>query len=379
MYKNTFLLIKNTIRKKPDNSNLNFKIFNLRKLIFFLFIFFIILLIINTILIEIKKPGNNLNKFIKKIIFHEMFLYKEDEKKNDSNKKLIQICMSLDNKIIFPTLISMTSALDNNNKSNNILVYNLLLSYNFNKTNIEIFESLKHNYNVLINYYIIPHIFKNFKRWHSGTYCHYYKILIPMIFSNLKRIIYLDGDTLIFTDLLEMYNLPFHNNYILGSQATSLHILKKFKIKAKYLINAGVILFNIEEIRNSNKDIELLYFSMKNSKNLILPEQDSINVIYSPKIGLLPFKYGLRLIDSINTYKKYFEKNYIKKFKLTEVIDGIMKPGIIHLVFCVRKVWHKTSKSVFKNDTICKIYQEKFYYYAKKTNYYSKIYELYMK
>lgn len=48
--------------------------------------------------------------------------------------------MALNNKIIYPTLISMVSALDNNNKTNNILVYNLLLSNNFNKTNIKIFE-----------------------------------------------------------------------------------------------------------------------------------------------------------------------------------------------------------------------------------------------
>ena len=118
---------------------------------------------------------------------------------------------------------------------------------------------------------------------------------------------------------------------------------------------------------------------MKNSKNLRYPEQDSINIIYNPKIGVLPFKYGLRLIDSLKTYKNHFEKKYIKKFKLIEVINGLMKPGIIHLVFCVHKVWYKNTKSIFKNDTICKIYQDKFYYYANKTSFFSKIYDFYMK
>ena len=89
-------------------------------------------------------------------------------------------------------------------------------------------------------------------------------------------------------------------------------MLKKFKIKAKHLINAGVLLFNIKEIRKKNQDIKLLYFTMKNSKNLRYPEQDSINIIYNPKIGVLPFKYGLRLIDSLKTYKNHFEKKYIK-------------------------------------------------------------------
>jgi hypothetical protein len=49
--------------------------------------------------------------------------------------------MSLDNNIIYPTLVSMVSALENNNNKKNILSYNLLLSNDFNKENIQIFES----------------------------------------------------------------------------------------------------------------------------------------------------------------------------------------------------------------------------------------------
>jgi lipopolysaccharide biosynthesis glycosyltransferase len=60
-----------------------------------------------------------------------MFLYQEDEKMNVKNKSLINICIALDNNIIYPTLVSMISALENNKK--NILAYNLLLSDDFKK------------------------------------------------------------------------------------------------------------------------------------------------------------------------------------------------------------------------------------------------------
>ena len=83
----------------------------------------------------------------------------------------------------------MTSALENNNKSKNILAYHLLLSNNFNLQNIDIFESLKNSYEVLIYYYIIPPIFNKLKRWHSNTDCIYYKLVIPLLFQNLKKII----------------------------------------------------------------------------------------------------------------------------------------------------------------------------------------------
>ena len=213
-----------------------------------------------------------------------MFLYQEDEKMNLKNKKLIiNICMALDNNIIYQTLVSMTSALENNNNEKNILAYNLLLSDDFKKENIKVFESLKRNYPVIINYYVIPNFFGKLKTWRHGTHCHYHKIIIPILFPYLERVLYLDSDTLIFQDLSKMYNLNFNHNFVLGPQAHDKYIMNKFKIKLKVLVNVGVILFNIKKIRKYNKDIELLYFIMKNNKKLRYPEQDSMNIQYIPK------------------------------------------------------------------------------------------------
>ena len=77
--------------------------------------------------------------------------------------------MCLNDEGIYPTLISMTSALENNNNDKNILVYYLLLSHDFNVTKIDIFESLKTNYEVIINYYIIPNFFKYNRQWRGQS------------------------------------------------------------------------------------------------------------------------------------------------------------------------------------------------------------------
>ena len=73
--------------------------------------------------------------------------------------------MCLNENGIYLTLISIISALENNNKDKNILVYYLLLSHDFNTSKINIFESLKENYELRLNYYIIPNIFKYNKNW----------------------------------------------------------------------------------------------------------------------------------------------------------------------------------------------------------------------
>lgn len=295
------------------------------------------------------------------------FIYIEDKKYNIfKNKKPINISLSSDNSHIYPTLIVMVSILENNDKTNHIIVFYLLLSYDFYDSNIFIFESLKKKYDVIINYYYIPNIFKNLRRW-RGSDAIYYKLLIPLLFPNIKRMIHLDGDTLVFKDLWEMFNLPFNNNYLLA-QPTLKHIFKD-KIIKRHVINVGVILFNIEKIRQENKDFEILYFLFKNG----FTEQDAINYVILQQIGYLPFKYGIWFMGNTTTFKKWMDYSIYEKINETEVQMALNDPSIVHILRCGRKHWYKQ-----KNKKLCKKYNKLFYSYAKKTDYYEKIYNKYI-
>lgn len=121
---------------------------------------------------------------------------------------------------------------------------------------------------------------------------------------DLDRIIFLDADTLIYKDLLEMYTLPFNGNYALGFPFHSIDKIDKFIKGAKYYINVGVLLLNFGEIRNDNKDSELIRFIIEKNKDLFFPEQDSLNIIFFKKIGFLPLKYGIYLFGNIEIFKK---------------------------------------------------------------------------
>ena len=287
----------------------------------------------------------------------------------------IHISYSLDNKLIYPTLVSMVSGLENNNKNKNIIVYHLLLSHDFDTSNVEIFESLRKNYTVKINYYVIPHIFRYSKTWTAGTDCVYYKIILPIMFPNYKRIIYLDGDTLIRKDITEMFNLPFNGNYILGFPFFMGSIMDKLGINATHYINGGCLLFNIDKIRKDKKDVDLLQFTIKNNSVLRFREQDSINYVFYPKIGFLPLKYGIYMIGDKWKFKEL--SRYTRSpLNLTEGYEAVKDPAIVHFSCCWPKVWTEGSKNLFKNHNICLRYKKEFYYYANKTQYYSTIYKL---
>ena len=147
----------------------------------FMIIIFLIFLIIICLASE--------NKKMKRILFREkgkqdkisFNIFNNDYMANVINFNKIQypikeneihVSYSLDSKLIYPTYISMLSGLVNCNESN-ILVFHLLLSFNFNTSEISIFETLKETYKVKIFYYIIPNIFSRSPRWTAGTYCVY--------------------------------------------------------------------------------------------------------------------------------------------------------------------------------------------------------------
>ena len=94
-----------------------------------------------------------------------------------NNKKGIHIAMALDNSAIYSTLVSMTSALENNNKDKNILIYHLLLSNDFDMNKLSYFESLKKDYEFILNYIKIPPIFKYITKKWKRTETMQYKLL----------------------------------------------------------------------------------------------------------------------------------------------------------------------------------------------------------
>ena len=307
---------------------------------------------------------------------NRLFQTRTDPITNDKNQ--IHISMAIDNKFVYPILVSMASALENNNKEKNIIVYHLLFSEDFDTENYKIFDSLKKRYDFSLNYYIIPNLFKDYKRWMGGTHTVYYKILLPLLFHDLERIIYLDADTLIFKDLYEMYNLPFNGNYVLGYPFHDSNKIDKYVKNATYYINGGVILFNNKLIREDNKDLELFKFTREKNYELWFLEQDAINIVFYEKVGILPLKYGIYMYGTVDSFENSIQIRIRFKLNRTEVIEAINDPSLVHFSCCNPKVWFKSSHNEFGVDEICKRFHDEFYFYAKKTDYYDTIYSQYM-
>ena len=299
--------------------------------------------------IEYIKNFNLLKAYYSKDLFFESLLkeisiisYDYTNKLNNNNNK-VHIMVSLNNKYIYPLIVSINSALINCNKNKTTLIYHILCSKELRKKYINKLKSLLQIFptNLEMIFYNMGDTFIKFKN-QKFSQVTYYRLLSP-IFIPLKRIIYLDSDTLIFHDLYEMFQLPFKDNYVLGFLDIFSGAVDYLGLKSEKYINAGIILINLEKIRKDRKHYELLYMAL-NHKNLKHHDQTIINYVLYPNIGILPCKYGIFNYPTLFDIKYIYLKNIRQNIDLTELKEAIKDPTIMHFVLCYPKVWFENSK-----------------------------------
>ena len=289
------------------------------------------------------KANYSKDLFFKSILKEISIISYDYTNKLNYNNNKVHIMVSLNNKYIYPLIISINSALINSNKNKTTLIYHILCSKELRKKYINKLKSLLDIYptNLEMIFYNMGNTFIKFKN-QKFSQVTYYRLLSP-IFIPLKRIIYLDSDTLIFHDLFEMFQLSFKNNYVLGFLDILSGAVDYLGLKSEKYINAGIILINLEKIRKDRKHYELLYMAL-NHKNLKHHDQTIINYVLYPNIGLLPYKYGIFNYPTLFDIKYIYLKNIRQNLDLTELKEALKDPTIMHFVLCYPKVWLENSK-----------------------------------
>lgn len=152
----------------------------------------------------------------------------------------------------------------------------------------------------------------------------FYRIMIPELFKDLDRIIYIDGDTLIINDLAELFKTDMGDDYILAM------VVDRFSYKTRVgelntsnYFNSGMILFDIKKCLEFDFSAKAIKWIHDHSDIAKFPDQDAINVVCDKKI--------LRLNNMYN-----------KQFATNDFIDWRKKPVIAHFLSAI-KPWMKTS------------------------------------
>lgn len=140
----------------------------------------------------------------------------------------------------------------------------------------------------------------------------YYRLLAPRLLPGaVKRVLYLDPDTLVINSLRPLWETELQGNLFAAAAhtgktdlANSVNQLRLGTERDYY--NSGVLLMDLEAGREEIQPQTLFDFVERHRKELVLPDQDVLNALYSERI--LPLDDALWNYDARN-YSSYLMRS----------------------------------------------------------------------
>ena len=269
----------------------------------------------------------------------------------ENNLEVIPIFYAVDDGYMPFLAVSIHSLIENSSKNyyyaikvlyTNICEENKKRILKYEKENVKIEF-------VDLNYYIEEIKDKLFTRDYY-TKTTYFRLFIPNIYPQYNKVIYLDSDTVLLGDVAELYHQEMGSNLvavvpddIIQNEEIFQEYVEKVVGVADYrkYFNAGVLVMNLDEMRKSKFQEKFLYL-LETVKFAVVQEQDYLNRLCKGRTKILESGWNRMPVQNNKT--------------------KVEKLNLIHYNLNY-KPWHY--------DGI--LYEEYFWQYAEKTEYYKEI------
>lgn len=219
------------------------------------------------------------------------------------NKELkeIPIFYAVDNGYIPFLGVSIQSLIDNSSEKNKYTIK--ILYTNVSKENMERIKKLEKE-NISIEFIDLNSQLENIKdklytrNYFSNTT--YFRLFIPELYPQYDKAIYLDSDTAILTDIANLYNEDIANNLVAGIPDGAVQTIPVFQEYVEKVIgvvdynnyfNAGILVMNLEELRKYKFQEKFLYLLGK-IKFEVAQDQDYLNRLCKGRVKLLDFSWN---------------------------------------------------------------------------------------
>ncbi len=121
----------------------------------------------------------------------------------------------------------------------------------------------------------------------------YYRLILSELLPDVDKIIYLDCDTVVNTSLKDLFETDFSDNIIAG--VLDARVKHKTKWKNSKYINAGMVVFDLEKIRNGKIEQKFAEYTKNNPEKIETGDQDIINYTLEGRIKILPDEWNVQV------------------------------------------------------------------------------------
>lgn len=229
--------------------------------------------------------------------------------------KNISIAYITDNKFCLLTRTSINSVIQNCNSCYKYNIY--IICVNVYESEKKIFKELETS-NVTINIVETNNLYEDVgQKTFRVSKAALFKFQLSNLISEENKVLYLDGDTIIQSDLVNFFNTDIHNKYAAVVKDWYGEIQNKdhLRLKHKNYFNSGVMLLNLEKMRQDEIPNKLLEWKI-NDKWQKYMDQDALNAVFDENVIYVSEKYNFH-----NIYYDYREEN--EKYAPLKAIHNI--------------------------------------------------------
>ena len=178
----------------------------------------------------------------------------------------------------------------------------------------------------------VENIKSRFKNVYHFSVVTYYRLFIASLFPQYDKVVYLDCDLVVLGDISELYNVELGNNILGAGPEQFVQNTKEFRTYAQSAlgvdpdgyVNAGVLLMNLKEFRNSKIEEQFVNLITEYDFDLLDPDQAYLNYLCLGKIHVLPNGWNKEPMPLVCEGKKNIVHYalYKKPWQYDEVMDG---------------------------------------------------------
>ena len=160
----------------------------------------------------------------------------------------------------------------------------------------------------------------------------WYRILLPDILSSeIDRVLYLDCDTLVLSDLSELFDLDLSDKAFAAvedpqSFKDETYERCNYPKSFKYVCS-GVMLFNLSYWRKHDLKNRIIIVANKYKQSIKFPDQDCLNMLCHNTKFVLPLNYGIM--------HWFFQDTALRNcLSPNELLECLRNPQIVHFASC---------------------------------------------
>lgn len=150
---------------------------------------------------------------------------------------------------------------------------------------------------------------------------YYYRFFIPRLFPMYNKCVYIDSDTILLSDIGELFDLDLEDNVVAARVDPKIDAIPEFRAyveKADGLpyteyVNDGVMVMDLKKMRKMHYLSILVDMIEKYDADLIAPDQDYMNVILRGKIKHLPEEWNAEPAKNLPKDTKLVHFNLFNK------------------------------------------------------------------